>query len=176
MSFTLQMAVEPKQLSRLPPRTREKDAFAVEVAAGAPSSSSPNLPGRPRRILVVDDNPVVLKAFELKLKSCGFEVTTLANASAVASTAGRIEADLIILDINFPASGAVGWTGFTIKQWLARFPELAAIPVIMVSGSEAADYEPKARAAGAAAFFRKPVVLPELLVTIDRLLAPKGAS
>ena len=115
-------------------------------------------------------NPVVLKAFELKLKSKGFAVCTTANCSTVASTAEEQKAELIVLDINFPSGGAMEWSGFTILQWLRRFPELAHIPVIFITGAESAKYKEKALAAGAVGFFEKPVDFNELLKVMLKTL------
>ena len=146
----------------------EREAFS----AGATQEPPPVPIGRNRSVLVVDDNPVVLKAFELKLASCGFKVTTTTNSAAVASSAEAAQAELIILDINFPSSGAMEWNGFTVMQWLRRFPELGRIPVILISGSDSAQYQQQALNAGAVAFFQKPINFPELLATMDRAMAP----
>src|SRR5579859_6450269 len=109
-----------------PPPPKEKEAFSAE----APAEANPPKPvGNNRRILIVDDNSVVLKAFELKLKSDGFVVTTSSNSASVASTAEQARVELIVLDVNFPASGAMEWNGFTVMQWLNRFPELGRLPV-----------------------------------------------
>ena len=149
------------------PAPKEKEAFSTE---GLAETTPPTPLAKNRRILIVDDNPVVLKAFELKLKSDGFVVTTTSNSAAVASTAEQMLAELIILDVNFPPGGAMEWNGFTVMQWLNRFPELARLPVILISGSEAAEYKTKALAAGAVAFFQKPVVYKEILEVILKTL------
>jgi CheY-like chemotaxis protein len=150
-----------------PPLPKEKEAFLADAPAG---TNPPESVGKNRRILIVDDNPVVLKAFELKLKSDGFAVTTTVNGAAVASSAEQAQAELIVLDVNFPPGGAMEWNGFTVIQWLNRFPELARVPVILISGSEAAEYKEKALAAGAVAFFQKPVVYKEILEVILKTL------
>ena len=80
------------------------------------------------------------------------------------------KAELIILDLNFPAEGAVQWSGLTVMQWLRRFPELATVPVILVSGSDAAQHKEKALAEGAVAFFQKPVKYQELLSAVLQAL------
>jgi CheY-like chemotaxis protein len=131
--------------------------------------------GRNQSILVADDNPVVLKAFELKLKAQGFNVTTTDAGSMVASTAANANAELIILDINLVESGNVEWSGFTVMQWMARFSELAHIPVILISGSEAENYQEKAIAAGAVAFFRKPINFEELLFVVVQSIEKSAA-
>jgi CheY-like chemotaxis protein len=155
---------------------REKEPFSAEAK---PAEAPPAPVGGNHRVLVVDDNPVVLKAFELKLKSEGFVVTTSTNCAAVASTAEQTQAELIVLDINFPGGGAMDWNGFTVMQWLRRFPELARLPVILISGGESAEYREKALAEGAVAFFQKPVVFAEILKAMLQALpqsAPPSAK
>ena len=158
-----------KGSKRQPPAPKEKEPFSAD---GTPQDVLPSI-GNNRKILVVDDNAVVLKAFELKLKSDGFVVTTTQNSAAVASTAEQTQSELIVLDINFPPGGAMEWNGFTVMQWLHHFPELRAIPVILISGSDTAEYKQKALAAGAVAFFQKPVVYREILEVILKTLGEK---
>ncbi|HWW03302.1 MAG TPA: response regulator [Candidatus Acidoferrum sp.] len=169
MPITLKLAEKKKQPA-LPgkPKEKEKEPFLPDDPKAAPAPPEPV--GRKHRILVVDDNPVVLKAFEIKLKANGFEVTTTPNGANVASTVEEAKAELIILDINFPASGAMQWTGFTIMQWVRHFPELAKIPVILITGSDPSAYKDKCLAAGAVAFFQKPVDYKELLAVLLKTL------
>lgn len=180
MAISLRLTVKDGSTpaSNLPPVEREP--LLRDAAPAAPPGNPPALIGRNRKILVVDDNPVVLKAFEIKLKSSGFAVVTTENGAAVARTAELEKPELIILDINFPSGSAMEWSGFTILQWLRRFPELAKIPVIFITGSETQQYQEKARAAGAVALFQKPVdykvLLPAILQAIgDPLPTPPPA-
>jgi len=159
---------------------KEKSPFLEEkppVLSGNTTPISPVAPAQPgpgRRILVVDDNPIVLKAFELKLRASGFIVTTNGDAAAVASAAENSEAELIILDIHFSGGHGSDWTGYTSLKWLQRFPKLAGIPVILISGEDAQQHQEKSLAAGAVAFFQKPVPYPELLAAILRALPMKA--
>lgn len=158
----------PPVSSRTRGKEREKDAFLPDDPKSAAQLPVPL--GPPHQVLVVDDNPTILKAFELKLKASGFAVATVSNAGAVASTAEETKAELIILDINFPDGGAMQWNGFTIMQWVRHFPELSTIPVILISGSNPPQCEEKCLAAGAVAFFPKPVEYPALLKVILRTI------
>src|SRR5690242_5558332 len=80
--------------------------------AAASQSCPPALPKR-KRILVVDDNKVILKAMAMKLKSSGYEVLMAEDGSEAVSTARQQKPDLILLDINFPPDvahgGGVAW-------------------------------------------------------------------
>jgi two-component system cell cycle response regulator DivK len=155
----------------------EKLPLLQDSAHSAPETEPPAPIGRDRRILVVDDNEVVLKAFEMKLRASGFKVFTTPKPGDVASCADECKAELILLDINFSPPGytAMEWNGFGVIQWLRRFPELASIPVILMSGADSAKCEEKALASGAVAFFSKPVDYPKLLATILQYLGDKPA-
>jgi len=129
--------------------------------------------GRDRTILVVDDNVVVLKAFELKLKALGFRVLTAADGSDAVTLVHQEKPDLIVLDINFPPdaySYGLQWDGFTIMQWLQRFQEAAVIPIIIITGEDPEKFKEKALAAGAFAFFQKPINQEEFLLAVRRAL------
>ena len=173
MPVALKLVTPPEKEGR-PKRQKEKnqekDPFQTDVASVA-VTEAPLVVGNNRKVLVVDDNPVVLKAFELKLKASGFAVITTSNAATVASTAEEEKIELIILDINFTAGGGMEWNGFTITQWLRRFPELAKIPIIYITGADTAKYKDKVAAAGGVAFFQKPVNYRELLNAVMQALS-----
>lgn len=150
-----------------------KDTPALDAGPGKPSSTI----GKGRTILVVDDNLVVLKAFELKLRACGFEVLMATEGAAAVSTARQAKPDLIVLDINFPpdvGSSGLQWDGFNIMQWMRRFQEAATIPVIIITSDDAAKFKSKAIAAGAADFFQKPINFDEFLLSVHRLMTQAG--
>src|ERR1041384_4901821 len=153
MPLFFQMVEDAKPATGSKINAKQKDPFLPErPQAQAPTQGAASF-GKGRKILVVDDNAFVLKAFEMRLKSDGFNVSALGNPEAVASTVEQGQIELILLDIDFPPSGAMEWNGFTVMQWLRRFPKLAGIPVILVSGSGPALYKEKALQAGAGAFF-----------------------
>jgi CheY-like chemotaxis protein len=153
---------------------REKRAFVPEEEP-VPDGEHVALPGGiPPAILVVDDNFVVLKAFETKLKADGFTVITTPNAAGVAAIAESAKVDVILLDINFPPAIDGGeWSGFTVMHWLKRLAGLGNIPVIMITGSEQPQYREKALAAGAVALFEKPVNYFELRKAILEALGSR---
>lgn len=124
-----------------------------------------------KKILIVDDNEVILKTLSLKLKAGDFEVLTAVDGSEAVSAARTKQPDLILLDIGFPPEvSGVPWDGFRIIQWLKRLEEAKNIPVIIITGSDAAKYKDRALKEGAVAFFQKPVNNDELLATIRQIL------
>lgn len=134
----------------------------------------------PKKILVVDDNAVVLKSLTLKLKANGYEVITAADGSEAVGSARREKPDLILLDINFPPDvahgGGVVWDGFKIIDWLNRLDLAKKVPIVVITGGDAAKYKDRAIAAGAVGFFQKPIDNEELLATIKKSLADAAAA
>ena len=125
-----------------------------------------------KKILVVDDNPVMLKVLLLGLRSNGYEVFTAVDGPEAFSIVRREKPDLILLDIFFPPdifeSGNT-WDAFVIMHWLQRMggPEAKNIPVFVMSGAEPEEFRDRSLAAGAADYFQKPIKIPELVDAIQ---------
>jgi CheY-like chemotaxis protein len=129
----------------------------------------------PAKILVVDDNSLLAKTISFKLKGAGYQVATALDGAEAMSAVRRDKPDLILLDIVFPDDFG-SWDGFRIMDWLHRMEDSRKIPIIIITGSDDVKNEERARAAGAAAFFRKPIDHDGLLKVIRALLsrdAPK---
>ena len=128
----------------------------------------------PKKILVVDDSLVILKVLDFELKSAGYAVLTAPDGAAAISLARQEKPDLVLLDISFPPDvahgGGVRWDAFTIMAWMKRMEETAKTPIIVITSSDPAKVKDKAMAAGAAAFFQKPINYDELLATIHTVL------
>jgi CheY-like chemotaxis protein len=129
-----------------------------------------------KKILVVDDDSVILKAFTIKLKASNYDVLTAADGSAAVNAVRTQKPDAILLDINFPDDfGNVAWDGFRIMEWLKRLDGAAKIPIFIISSGDPNKYIVRARELGAVAFFRKPVVHEELVAALERALASEPA-
>ena len=127
----------------------------------------------PKKILIVDDNPVVLKALMSALEPAGYKVFTALDASEAFNIVRREKPDLFLLDIFFPPD-VVGsgntWDAFRILQWLQRMGEAKDTPVIVISVAEPEKYEKLCLDAGARAFLHKPVDPRKLLDTARKIL------
>ena len=125
-------------------------------------------------VLIIDDNEVILKTLALKLKASDYDVVTALDGAQALGAVRRQKPDLILLDISFPPDvahgGGVSWDGFRIIEWFSRMEEAKNVPVIFITGGDAGKYKDRALAAGAVAFFHKPVDNDELLVTIKKVL------
>jgi CheY-like chemotaxis protein len=160
---------------------RMKPAFlggaARTVAPGPePIRLSPLPPARhPAQILIVDDDPVILKTVSLKLNAHGYQTATALDASEAISAVQTDRPDLILLDISFPpdvpSGGRVSWDGFQLLSWLRNLNGIAQVPVIIITGGDPEEYLQKAFAAGAVAFFHKPIDHQDLLPAIEDAVA-----
>jgi CheY-like chemotaxis protein len=129
-----------------------------------------------KKILVVDDDQVVLKAFAIKLKASNYEVLTADDGSTAVNIVRTQKPDAILLDINFPSDfGSVAWDGFRIMEWLKRLDGAAKIPIFIISGGDPDKYVARARELGAVAFFRKPIMHDELIAALQRVLTNEPA-
>jgi len=128
-----------------------------------------------KKILIVDDSPLVLRALALKLKGAGYEPLTASDGGTAVGLVRREKPNLILLDIAFPPDvgygGGVAWDGFLIMQWLQRMDPGERIPVIVITGGDPAKLKDRSLAAGAVAFFHKPVDSEELLAVIRQTLS-----
>jgi len=145
------------------------------IAPGALLSLTPEPASNPvgphiPKILVADDNVVVLKTVAIKLKVAGYEVRTAMDGSTAISCVRRERPDLIILDINFQPdvarAGAIAWVGFLILDWLRRIDEVRDTPIIFITSMESPKFRERAMSAGAVAFFQKPIDQEEMLNVI----------
>ena len=133
-----------------------------------------------KRILVVDDDRVILKSLTIKLNARGYDVTTASDGGSALSAVRTQPPDLILLDISFPPDvghgGGVSWDGFLIMTWFKRMEEATHIPIIIITGGDPAKYEERARKIGATAFFHKPIDHDELFDVISKGLGETPAA
>jgi two-component system KDP operon response regulator KdpE len=124
-----------------------------------------------KKILVVDDDQIILKTLTIALSCKGYEVLTAIDGPGAINIVSR---DLILLDINFPPDAAnVGGAlqdGFFIIEWLRRMGEAGDIPIIIMSGDKSGKFRKRVLAANVAGFFPKPIDHIALLAAIRTTL------
>jgi len=133
-------------------------------------SADPNVLLERKKILVVDDSLIILRALSMKLKNCGYEVLTAQDGAAAVRITRNERPDLILLDLLFPPDvahgGGVAWDGFLIMDWVRRMDGGKEIPIIVITGGDPTKLKDRSLAAGALAFFQKPINNEDLLATI----------
>jgi len=122
------------------------------------------------RILLVDDDPDLLRALRLRLRANNYEVATASDGYAAIASAQKERPALIILDLGLPVGD-----GFVVRDRLQNSDALSGVPVIVLSARDPQNNEEKALKAGAAAFFQKPADNDELLNVIRVSLGPATA-
>src|SRR6516225_958792 len=133
--------------------SKENDNSASE---GAPSGVGPrihksskalarNTNKNLKRILVVDDDRIILKTTAAKLKAAGYEVITAEDGGTAIRQARQLLPHLILLDLNFPPDvgygGGIPWDGLLILSWIRRTVGAQKIPVIVITGGEVEKYK-----------------------------------
>jgi CheY-like chemotaxis protein len=131
-------------------------------------------PAPAKKILVVDDNEIILKTVSLKLQGAGYQVVTALDGAEAVAAARKELPDLVLLDISFPPDvGGVEWDGFRIMEWFRRLEAVKKTPVIIITGGHDIGYKERAISSGALAFFHKPIDHDDLLKVIRSALADK---
>jgi CheY-like chemotaxis protein len=130
-----------------------------------------NTGASPKKILVVDDNEIVIKTISLKLQGAGYQVLTAMDGATAVAVARKEAPDLILLDLSFPPDvGGVPWDGFRIMEWFHRLDAAKKIPIIVITGSEDPRDRERATSTGAVAFFQKPLEHDYLLKVVRATL------
>jgi DNA-binding NtrC family response regulator len=125
-------------------------------------------------VLVIDDDPDVLTAVKLLLKTEVAEVVTEKNPEQVLSLLAKKDFDVILLDMNFNASVNTGNEGL---YWLSRIKKARpATAVIMITAFGDVDLAVKSLKEGAADFMLKPWQNEKLLATITEALKERKGS
>jgi two-component system KDP operon response regulator KdpE len=117
------------------------------------------------KILIVDDDPFLRRALKLRLRANHYDTVYAEDGSSAIAMAQKEQPNIIILDLGLPSGD-----GFVVLQDLQKRDSLANIPVIVLTGWDAAFNEPKSLQAGATAFFQKPADNNELLGAIRKTL------
>jgi two-component system, OmpR family, KDP operon response regulator KdpE len=117
------------------------------------------------RILVIDDDRILCLGIDARLKANDYNPCFAHDAESALSIALTQVPDLVILDIGLP-----GRDGYSVMQSFHALPELADVPVIVLTGRSAFIHQKRCREAGVKRFFEKPVTNLRLMTAIQQLL------
>ena len=108
-----------------------------------------------RKVLVVDDDPVISKSFNRVLAGKGYIVVSAENGQEALNKVAKEQYDAVFTDIRMP-----GIDGIEVAEQLrAKQPW---IPVVIITGYGSPDNEARAEAAGVKGFLHKPLS-PEMI-------------
>jgi len=117
-----------------------------------------------KKILIVDDEPDLLKVTLLRLKKTGYNVFGGVDGQEALELARQIIPDLIILDVYLPVI-----KGDDVAQILKRDDRLKYIPIILISATTRSLNE-RARESGADAYLTKPFEPEQLIGMVKNIL------
>ena len=120
-----------------------------------------------KKILFVDDEPMVVKLMKTRLKSHNYNVETASSGEEALEKAGAFGPDLILLDIIMP-----GMDGYQTCSKLKENDNTKDIPVIMFTASQEKEFEQMAYKVGAINIINKPFVA-DLLESINEVYDKK---
>ena len=128
--------------------------------------------GAAARILVVDDEPQVLRSLSAALRAAGYEVSGAATAAQALETAALHPPDAVVLDLLLPDG-----TGEEVSR---RLREWTQVPIVVVSAVDEEEQKIAALDAGADDYVTKPYAVGELLARVRaamrRAAAPAGEA
>src|SRR5208283_3913106 len=83
------------------------------------------------KILVVDDDPDLVRALRLRLRANNYDVTTASDGYSAIASAQKEHPALIILDLGLPVGD-----GFVVLDRLQNSDALSGVPVIVLSARD----------------------------------------
>lgn len=153
---------------------RNKGASPGRIVLTVPKPVElPTLGEGSKKLLVVDDDPVILKALSLILRANGYRVVTATDAAEAMGQVSSEKPDLLIVDVSLAVDplgcGALGWDGFQLARWLQG--SNCRAPMVIISGADQPEYRSRTTAAGARAFLAKPIDSATLRDTVASLIS-----
>jgi DNA-binding response OmpR family regulator len=118
----------------------------------------------PGRVLVVDDDPVIVRLLEVNLRLEGYEVATASRGEEALERAAEFHPDVILLDVMMP--GLDGWE--TCRR-LRELPEFVETPVVFLSARAQDDDGSKGMNLGRVDYVTKPFDPVKLMELVYRL-------
>ncbi len=118
-----------------------------------------------KRVLVCDDDPIILRLLEVNLELEGYEVLPAHHGEEALEIAIKENPDLVILDIMMPRLD-----GYETAQRLKKEPATADIPIVFLSAKAQQSDIDKGQEFGVEAYLTKPFDPNELLELVGRLV------
>jgi two-component system, NtrC family, response regulator GlrR len=122
---------------------------------------------RKAKILVVDDDPGLLRLLTIRLRAENYDVEAVESAAAALNAAGRFRPDLVITDLRMDQMDGMG----LLKELQSRWPGLR---VIILTAHGTIPDAVHATQSGAFGFLTKPIDKQELLDQVEKALRISG--
>lgn len=119
-----------------------------------------------KRLLIVDDEPNLLRALEAYLGAEGFEITTARSGAEALVKLAQALPDLIISDIRMP-----GMSGYELARQLRDSSRTALVPIVFLTAKGESEDRIEGFRAGVDAYLTKPFIPGELLAVVNNILS-----
>jgi two-component system KDP operon response regulator KdpE len=123
---------------------------------------------RPARVLVVDDEPHLIKLVRTNLEAANYRVLVAMDGPSALEMIEKEGPDLVILDIMLP-----GIDGFAV---LSKLREYSSVPVLMLTAKDQEVDVVKGLRLGADDYIKKPFSVHELLARVQAVLRRAAPS
>jgi DNA-binding response OmpR family regulator len=124
-----------------------------------------------KTVLIVEDEPDAAELFAEMMRVSGFRVLKTSSSAPALNLIATEKPDIIILDIMMPEV-----SGLDILRQMRQDPELATIPVIVVSAKSTPADIKIGLEAGAFTYLTKPIGFLELKEAVERALGRQSTS
>jgi DNA-binding response OmpR family regulator len=149
----------------------EKDSRNRSIADKSERAPAYVTTKRRRKILIVDDEPDLVHALLLRLRSVGYEVFVASDGASATQAAVREQPDLVVLDVGLPCGN-----GYVVARRLAENAKTMHMPVIFLTARAGEVDRALALETGAIDFITKPFDPARLLTAISSALEPCDRS
>jgi len=119
-----------------------------------------------RRILLVDDEPYILRILSFKLRRAGYITFEAESAEAAEAVLARQPVDLILLDVVL----STATSGFDFAARLRQDHRNRGVPIIMLTAHGLAADVLRGREVGAAGYITKPFSTADLITRVGSIL------
>jgi two-component system, OmpR family, KDP operon response regulator KdpE len=126
------------------------------------SGGTPAEPARPTRVLVVDDEPQIVRALKVVLREAGFEAVPAESVSEALDLAAVRPPEAAIVDLVLPDGDGIDLT--------RRLREWSAMPILVLSAVGEEEQKVRALEAGADDYITKPFGNRELVARLNAAL------
>jgi DNA-binding response OmpR family regulator len=121
------------------------------------------------RVLIIEDEPHIVLSLEYLLERGGYETATATDGERGLAMVRELRPDVVLLDLMLPRLD-----GYQVCQAIRSDPELARIPVIILSAKGQEVEVLKGLSLGAARYITKPFGNAEILEAVRAVLEPRA--
>lgn len=119
----------------------------------------------PKTVMIIEDEPDTAEVFAEMMRLNGYRVLKTYSSTPALTLLAQEKPSIVLLDIMMPDI-----SGLEILRAMRSDPELASIPVVVVSAKATPEDIRRGLDAGASVYLTKPVGYMDLMAAVDRLV------